>query len=1142
MSNGRFGGGAAGLCAIAVVAAIVGCGSAPPAPSQQTQHTPAAPPEAWPPPGARLAKPEGHLAKVTCLAFSPDGRQLVSGGEDRVLLVWDVATGQVVQRLEGHGGWVCSCAFLPDGRGVVSGGWGGEVFAWDRKSGERRRLGALSPTDAVMSLSVRPDGGEILVGTLSGVARAWELGSGAATLEQDALIRPGESSVVWATGYLDDGRAFAGGNAGVVVWNGRQAVTARYDAASAVALPGGLLALGGEGEVTLLQPGGALERLGAQERWVYGLALSPRRDLLLAGDAAGGARVFRLADRSLRCELKRSAGISAAAFDPTGTWFAVAGDDGSIALARVADCTGVDRELAVRQLGIPQRRMRSVAAGQAVLVGDGAGNVSAWSTATWSLAGRWSAHAGEVTALAALPDGGWVSGGLDHAVVAMSGVSSAPPRRIGQLRNFPWAVRPSPFGMSVLSADAAGDLTLLPLGEGGAPATLLSERRPLYALAVAPGRPEVVVAGMTGRVLRVSLVQAEDRNASWPRATMLRESVMALAYSPDGRWLAEAGTDGTVALRDAEPGDAPPRRFEGLERQVHALVLTPEHLWAGGDDEVLVRWPIHAGAAAAPLRIEEHAPIHSIAATPDGKHLIAALGDGRASVRALPSGDLVAHLVPLGDGSWATVFADGRFVSSGSGAALGLRFEDPVTRKVTTLGGLPHVGVSPPSATRTAEGHLLVRATVFSPRGVPRVRLDDRWDVRGVTPSPTAVSAYEVELLLGDRSSAPHRLDVLGPGGESARADIRPEPDLRARAFRPRALLIGNAAYRAPGVKRLPGALVDVDAMRGALLRSDGWALDDDRIKASKDLDAANLEPTVTGFLAGAAEGETLLVYFSGHGLDQRGEGFLLPIDYDPARPADPRNALPAARLFQAIAASKAGRVLVILDAGRAGGFSLPKDLGVEHDHSERVGVVTSASSGSDAAETLRGGVFTQALVGAWTDPAAVDPEREAVTLGLAFNRALGRTHAQRPHLFGGLDTLPLAWPRLRAAEAPAVMASDEAAAPGTTLARVKGTVLGTSHLTALGHRIDGTLEVEIAFGHDTESVRIGVYAIDKTPPAARPEVFEPGPWKSGQVQRLRVPLKDLEPGDYRVEVEPCRAATECGHEPASPFRIRLGG
>ncbi|WP_437293022.1 WD40 repeat domain-containing protein [Sorangium sp. So ce426] len=112
MSNGRFGSGAAGLGAIALAAAIGGCSGAPPAQPQPTQLTPAAPPEAWPPPGARLAKPEGHLAKVNCLAFSPDGRQIVSGGEDRVLLVWDVATGQVVQRLEGV--WLRARIEIPD--------------------------------------------------------------------------------------------------------------------------------------------------------------------------------------------------------------------------------------------------------------------------------------------------------------------------------------------------------------------------------------------------------------------------------------------------------------------------------------------------------------------------------------------------------------------------------------------------------------------------------------------------------------------------------------------------------------------------------------------------------------------------------------------------------------------------------------------------------------------------------------------------------------------------------------------------------------------------------------------------------------------------------------------------------------------
>ncbi|WP_437766291.1 hypothetical protein WMF27_25365 [Sorangium sp. So ce281] len=108
------------------------------------------------------------------------------------------------------------------------------------------------------------------------------------------------------------------------------------------------------------------------------------------------------------------------------------------------------------------------------------------------------------------------------------------------------------------------------------------------------------------------------------------------------------------------------------------------------------------------------------------------------------------------------------------------------------------------------------------------------------------------------------------------------------------------------------GAIALAAAIGGCSGAAAAGATDDDRINASKDLDAARPEATVTGLLAGAAEGETLLVYSSGHGLDQRGEGFLLPIDYDPVRPADLRNALPAARLFLAIAASKAGRALVI--------------------------------------------------------------------------------------------------------------------------------------------------------------------------------------------------------------------------------------
>jgi hypothetical protein len=81
--------------------------------------------------GRELRRLVGHTDAVACVAFSPEGRRLLSGGADNSLRLWDVESGRELLRLDGHDKWVFSVAFSPDGRRALSGGADQTVRLWD---------------------------------------------------------------------------------------------------------------------------------------------------------------------------------------------------------------------------------------------------------------------------------------------------------------------------------------------------------------------------------------------------------------------------------------------------------------------------------------------------------------------------------------------------------------------------------------------------------------------------------------------------------------------------------------------------------------------------------------------------------------------------------------------------------------------------------------------------------------------------------------------------------------------------------------------------------------------------------------------------------------------------------------------------
>jgi len=69
------------------------------------------------------------------VAFSPDGKQVVSGSRDNIIQLWDAVTGALLQILEGHTSSVTSVAFSFDNKQVVSRSWGNTVLLWDVATG-----------------------------------------------------------------------------------------------------------------------------------------------------------------------------------------------------------------------------------------------------------------------------------------------------------------------------------------------------------------------------------------------------------------------------------------------------------------------------------------------------------------------------------------------------------------------------------------------------------------------------------------------------------------------------------------------------------------------------------------------------------------------------------------------------------------------------------------------------------------------------------------------------------------------------------------------------------------------------------------------------------------------------------------------
>jgi WD40 repeat protein len=114
----------------------------------------------------------GHTSAVTNVAFSPDSRFVYASGGN--VIQWDLSSGNAVRKFEGHSGGVLALALSPDGRRLLTGGDDKTIRLWDTASG--KELAKLTGhADTVSCLAFSADGRRAVSGSLDRTVRLWGL-------------------------------------------------------------------------------------------------------------------------------------------------------------------------------------------------------------------------------------------------------------------------------------------------------------------------------------------------------------------------------------------------------------------------------------------------------------------------------------------------------------------------------------------------------------------------------------------------------------------------------------------------------------------------------------------------------------------------------------------------------------------------------------------------------------------------------------------------------------------------------------------------------------------------------------------------------------------------------------------------------
>ncbi len=241
---------------------------------------------------------KGHDYPIESVVFAPDGKTALSASKDNTIKYWNLSTGQVLKTLKGHSDWVQAVAFSPNGKFALSGSDDNTVKLWELSNG--RVIKTLNEhSQHVLAVAFSLNGETVLSASKDRSIKLWDLSTG-----KVIKTLSGHSASVEAITLSPDGKKVlsASRDKTIKLWDlstGRvvKTLVGHSDSVESVAFsPDGKIALSGSADKTIklwdLSTGQVIKTLEKHSATIKSVTFSPNGKLILSASLDNTIRLW----------------------------------------------------------------------------------------------------------------------------------------------------------------------------------------------------------------------------------------------------------------------------------------------------------------------------------------------------------------------------------------------------------------------------------------------------------------------------------------------------------------------------------------------------------------------------------------------------------------------------------------------------------------------------------------------------------------------------------------------------------------------------------------------------------------------------------------------------------------------------------